>query len=135
MLVVGAGPAGLECAVTLGKRGYRVMLAEKQRELGGRVSRESRLPGLASWARVRDYRLGQIAKLSNIEVFRESDIAAGDVAAMECRHVILATGAEWLTKRHRPYAAPARAGRKCAGAVDAGGYSVRPPARGPCRDL
>jgi len=96
VLVIGSGPAGLECAVTLGKRGYRVMLAEKERELGGRVSRESRLPGLASWARVRDYRLGQIAKLSNIEVFRESEIAAGDVAGVECRHVILATGAEWL---------------------------------------
>src|SRR4029077_13499969 len=78
VLVIGSGPAGLECAMTLGKRGYRVMLAEKERELGGRVSRESRLPGLASWARVRDYRLGQIAKLPNIEVFRESDIGAAD---------------------------------------------------------
>ncbi len=96
VLVIGAGPAGLECAMTLGKRGYRVMLAEKERELGGRVNKESKLPGLASWARVRDYRLGQIAKLPNIEVFRESEIAAGDVAAMDCRHVILATGAEWL---------------------------------------
>jgi len=73
-----------------------VMLAEKERSLGGRIVKECKLPGLASWARVRDYRLGQIAKLANIEVFRESEIAAGDVAAMECRHVILATGAEWL---------------------------------------
>jgi dimethylamine/trimethylamine dehydrogenase len=96
ILVVGAGPAGLECAMTLGKRGYRVMLAEALRELGGRVSHESRLPGLASWARVRDYRVGQIAKLANIEVFRESDMSAADVAAMECRHVVLATGARWL---------------------------------------
>ena len=56
VLVVGGGPAGLECAMTLGKRGYRVMLAEARRELGGRVALESRLPGLASWGRVRDYR-------------------------------------------------------------------------------
>ncbi len=96
VLVVGSGPAGLECAMTLGKRGYKVMLAEKDRELGGRVNRESRLPGLASWARVRDYRLGQIERLPNIEVFRESDLSADDVAAMECRHVVLATGARWL---------------------------------------
>ena len=96
VLVIGGGPAGLECAMTLGKRGYRVMLAEKDRELGGRVSKESKLPGLASWARVRDYRLGQIAKLSTIEVFRESELAASDVAGMDCRHVILATGSEWL---------------------------------------
>ena len=49
VLVVGGGPAGLECALALGNRGYRVILAESCEELGGRVSRESRLPGLAEW--------------------------------------------------------------------------------------
>src|SRR5690242_12000647 len=41
ILVVGGGPAGLECAVTLGKRGYGVTLAEGSEELGGRVACES----------------------------------------------------------------------------------------------
>lgn len=95
VLVVGAGPAGLECAMTLGKRGYRVMLAEARRELGGRVSLESRLPGLSTWARVRDYRTGQIGRLANVEVFLESRLTVEDIAAMECRHVVLATGARW----------------------------------------
>ena len=54
VLVVGAGPAGLEAARALGQRGCAVSLAEARRELGGRVTRESRLPGLAEWARVRD---------------------------------------------------------------------------------
>ena len=78
VLVVGGGPAGLECAMTLGKRGYRVMLAEARRELGGRVALESRLPGLSSWARVRDYRTGQIGRLPNVEVFLESRLSAAD---------------------------------------------------------
>ena len=95
VLVVGGGPAGLECAMTLGKRGYRVMLAEARRELGGRVALESRLPGLASWGRVRDYRTGQIGRLGNVEVFLESRLSAGDIAGMDCRHVFLATGASW----------------------------------------
>jgi dimethylamine/trimethylamine dehydrogenase len=95
VLVVGGGPAGLECAMTLGKRGYRVLLAEAGRELGGRVALESRLPGLASWGRVRDYRLGQIAKLPKVEVFRESRLSAADITSMDCRHVFLATGARW----------------------------------------
>ena len=95
VLVVGGGPAGLECAMTLGKRGYRVMLAEARRELGGRVALESRLPGLSSWARVRDYRLGQIERLPNVEVYLESRLSAADIAGMDCRHVILATGALW----------------------------------------
>jgi dimethylamine/trimethylamine dehydrogenase len=36
ILIVGAGPAGMECAVSLGKRGYEVALAEATTELGGR---------------------------------------------------------------------------------------------------
>ncbi len=38
VLIVGAGPAGLECARALGQRGYRVHLAEASEELGGRVA-------------------------------------------------------------------------------------------------
>jgi dimethylamine/trimethylamine dehydrogenase len=41
ILVVGAGPAGLEAARALGQRGYQVTLADARRELGGRVSREA----------------------------------------------------------------------------------------------
>ena len=40
VLVVGAGPAGLEAARSLGNRGYTVSLAEASRALGGRVARE-----------------------------------------------------------------------------------------------
>ena len=40
------------------KRGYEVVLAEATRSLGGRVEREARLPGLAAWIRVVDYRRG-----------------------------------------------------------------------------
>ncbi|MCP4387076.1 MAG: NAD(P)-binding protein, partial [Gammaproteobacteria bacterium] len=44
VLVVGTGPAGLECALQLANRGYPVTLAEATEMLGGRVSRESELP-------------------------------------------------------------------------------------------
>jgi len=37
VLIVGAGPAGLEAARALGHRGYQILLAEAERELGGRV--------------------------------------------------------------------------------------------------
>ena len=53
VLVVGAGPAGLECSLQLAKRGYQVTLAESANVLGGRVTRESKLSGLSAWARVR----------------------------------------------------------------------------------
>ena len=37
LLILGAGPAGLEAARALGQRGYDVVLAEKEAMLGGRV--------------------------------------------------------------------------------------------------
>jgi dimethylamine/trimethylamine dehydrogenase len=95
VLVVGAGPAGLEAARVLGARGHAVMLAEAERTLGGRVTREARLPGLAEWARVRDWRLGQIAKLGAVEVFRESRMRGADVLDLGVDRVIVATGSVW----------------------------------------
>ena len=95
VLVVGAGPAGLEATRALGQRGYRVTLAEATRELGGRVTRESTLPGLGEWLRVRDYRVQQIDAMSNVEVFRESDLNVDEVLAVEADHIVISTGATW----------------------------------------
>ncbi len=95
VLVVGSGPAGLECTRALGQRGYRVVLAEAGTELGGRVSRESRLPGLSAWARVRDYRAGQIAAMANVEVYLDSSLTAAHVEEFAADHVVLATGSHW----------------------------------------
>ena len=95
VLVVGAGPAGLEAARALGQRGYAVSLAEARKELGGRVTREARLPGLAEWARVRDWRTGQINKLANIAVYLDSALTAQDVLDFGAEHVVLATGCHW----------------------------------------
>ena len=95
ILVVGGGPAGLEAAVALGQRGYPVIIAEARRELGGRVTRESTLPGLAEWARVRDWRTTQISKLSNIEFYLESVVDEDQVLEFAADRVVLATGATW----------------------------------------
>jgi dimethylamine/trimethylamine dehydrogenase len=95
VLIVGAGPAGLECARALGQRGYDVHLAEATKDLGGRVTLESRLPGLSEWGRVRDYRVGQIEKMANVTIYRDSRMGAAEIREFGFAHVVLATGSTW----------------------------------------
>ena len=95
VLVIGAGPAGLEATRILGLRGYRVLLAEAEHELGGRITREAALPGLSEWARVRDYRVQQIQSMANVEVYLDNSLTADDAYSLGADHVVVATGAAW----------------------------------------
>jgi dimethylamine/trimethylamine dehydrogenase len=95
VLIVGAGPAGLECARALGQRGYEVTLAEARDVVGGRVANESRLPGLATWGRVRDYRVQQIQRMANVQVYLESRLSAPEILEFGFQKVVLATGGTW----------------------------------------
>ncbi len=95
VLVVGAGPAGLEAALAAGRRGYMVALAEATGELGGRACREATLAGLSTWSRVRDWRLGQIDKLAHVEIYRSSRLNAEQVLEFGFGHVCIATGSIW----------------------------------------
>ncbi len=95
VLVVGAGPAGLEAARALGQRGYAVTLAEATTELGGRVLAESRLPGLSEWRRVLDYRIQQLKQLSNVDIYFSSRLTVDDIMGFDFQRIVLATGSKW----------------------------------------
>ena len=95
ILVVGSGPAGLECTLALANRGYQVTLAEAADELGGRVSRESRLPGLSAWARVRDYRVSLIRQMDNVAIYEQSNLTVENVREFNFPHVFVAAGSTW----------------------------------------
>jgi dimethylamine/trimethylamine dehydrogenase len=95
-LVVGGGPSGLEAALTLARRGFQVSLAEKSRNFGGRLLWETSLPGMKTWFRVAEYRLGQLRQMPNVSLFPESELSASDVLEFGAEHVVIATGAKWL---------------------------------------
>ena len=95
VLIVGGGPAGLEAARACGQRGLEVVLAEAGEAWGGRCLKESRLPGLSSYGRVKDWRLGQLHKLANVEMFLASPLTADEILSYGIPHVALATGAAW----------------------------------------
>ena len=67
------------------------------------MARECRLPGLAAWGRVRDWRLLQIEKIPNVSLYLESEMTPEAVAELGADHVLIATGSTWRrdgTGRH-----------------------------------
>jgi dimethylamine/trimethylamine dehydrogenase len=95
VLIVGAGPAGLEAGLTAARRGYAVTIADAGAELGGRLLFETSLPGLSEWGRVRDYRLQALRQMGHVDLYPGSGMTADDVLGMEHGRVVIATGARW----------------------------------------
>ncbi len=95
ILVIGGGPAGLEAALTLGKRGYQVTIADAGNEWGGRLIQERKMPRLSAWGRVIDHRVGLLQVMPNVQMYLDSPLGADDVQGFEADHVIVATGASW----------------------------------------
>jgi len=102
-LVVGAGPAGLECAITLGRRGLRrVRLVEAEPLTGGCLRLISRLPGLGEWGRLVAWRTVQLRKLGNLELATGTRLDAADIRAAGADVVVLATGSRWAADGLNP---------------------------------
>jgi dimethylamine/trimethylamine dehydrogenase len=96
VLVVGAGPAGMECAIVLGRRGMRrVHLVEAEPEIGGIMRWIPQLPGLGEWGRVLNWRAVQLQKLGNVEVITGTRLDADAVRGYGAEIVVVATGARW----------------------------------------
>jgi dimethylamine/trimethylamine dehydrogenase len=95
VLVVGAGPAGLEAARALALRGYDVALSEARTEIGGRVALERKLPGLSAWGRVVDYRQYQLSQRANVEVYLQSELTADSILEFGFENIAIATGSTW----------------------------------------
>ena len=98
VLVIGAGPAGMECAMVLGKREMRrVHLVDSASEIGGHMRWVPRLPGLGEWGRVVNYRQIQLDKLKNVEIVPGTTLDAQGVLDYGADIVVLATGSHWAT--------------------------------------
>jgi dimethylamine/trimethylamine dehydrogenase len=103
VLVVGAGPAGMEAAMVLGKRGFEaVHLVEAEDEVGGRIRWTRRLPTLGDWGRIADWRRTQLDALSNVEVITGRRLTAADVLDYGASIVIIATGSRWADDGTQP---------------------------------
>jgi dimethylamine/trimethylamine dehydrogenase len=103
VLIVGAGPAGLECAVVLGRRGLRrVHLVDAEPEVGGCVNWISRLPGLTEWHRLVGWRRAQLDRLRNVEFIPRARLTADEVLEYGAEIVVIATGSHWASDGFGP---------------------------------
>jgi 2,4-dienoyl-CoA reductase-like NADH-dependent reductase (Old Yellow Enzyme family) len=91
VVIVGAGPAGLEAARVAGERGHKVTLFEAAPEAGGQIRLAARLKRRSELIGIVDWRLSEIERLG-VELRFNSYAEAGDVLALEPDVVIAATG-------------------------------------------
>jgi 2,4-dienoyl-CoA reductase-like NADH-dependent reductase (Old Yellow Enzyme family) len=89
--IVGGGPAGLEVARVGLDYGHAVTVHEKDSELGGRIRRESRVPGREIYAEAADWLEDQVRSAGAV-IATGSEIGAEEVSGLGDL-VVVATGA------------------------------------------
>ncbi|MCR1783790.1 FAD-dependent oxidoreductase [Nocardioides carbamazepini] len=91
VLVVGAGPAGLQAAVTLAEQGHEVTVWERADRPGGQVSWARLVPTRAELGSIVDH-LAQRVRDLGIDLVTGRDARIDDVMACDADVVVLATG-------------------------------------------
>ena len=104
VMVVGAGPAGLQAAIAAARNGHRVTVYEKEPAAGGQVRLAASVPNRAEFG---DMIRNQLAECRRLGVRVEYGVGVWPGLVQERRpdHVIVATGAE----AQRPWWVPADA--------------------------
>jgi 2,4-dienoyl-CoA reductase (NADPH2) len=87
--VVGAGPAGLACAVSAAERGHDVTLFDAASEIGGQLNVARKVPGKQEFDETIRYFRTQL-ELHGVDVRLNTRVAAEDVSAYD--EVVVATG-------------------------------------------
>ncbi len=108
VLVVGAGPAGLQAAIAAARNGHRVTVWERRREAGGLVRLAASVPNRAEFGDLVRNQLIECRR-HGVEVRYEREATADAVQAERADRVIVATG----SVPNRPWWVPGDAARVC----------------------
>ncbi|MEG0803423.1 MAG: FAD-dependent oxidoreductase, partial [Pygmaiobacter sp.] len=91
VVVVGAGPAGLECAITLAQRKFAVTIYEREQEIGGMMTLAAVPPGKQKLRWMLDFYRKQIDVLG-IRLVLAHTVSAEELAAEHPCAVVVASG-------------------------------------------
>jgi 2,4-dienoyl-CoA reductase (NADPH2) len=89
--IVGAGPAGLSCAVTAAQRGHRVVLYEKKHDIGGQLNIAVQIPGKKEFEETLRYFRHQLSLLG-VTVHVNTQVGAEQLVRNRYDAVVVASG-------------------------------------------
>ncbi|MFF1400773.1 FAD-dependent oxidoreductase [Streptomyces sp. NPDC058287] len=89
--VVGAGPAGLACAVSAAERGHAVTLFDAASEVGGQLNVARKVPGKEEFDETLRYYRAQL-ELHGVDVRLNTPVTAADLTPDAYDEVVVATG-------------------------------------------
>lgn len=89
--VIGAGPAGLSCSLTLAKRGHKVTIYEKDGQLGGQFNIAKQIPGKEEFNETLRYFSVMLNKYQ-VEIKLNTVATVDEILRCKFDEVVIATG-------------------------------------------